>query len=73
MFSVCHLPRLAGQPLREESQRRGDDRREGGNNHEAQPPGAQPALVTLPEASLETRHHVQPEADANNMANERRV
>ncbi len=55
MFSVCHLPRLAGQPLREESQRRGDDRREGGNNHEAQPPGAQPALVTLPEASLETR------------------
>ena len=72
MSSVRHLPRLAGKPLREERQRRGDHRREGRNHHEAQPPCAQPTLVTLPEASLEAGDHVQPEADANNVASKRR-
>ena len=68
-FSVRRFP-VAGKPLREESQQRGDERREGGDHDEPEPPGAQPTLVTLPEITLKARHHVQPETHAANMRGE---
>ena len=65
VFSVRHFP-LARKSLWEESQHWGDDCREGGHDYEAEPPGPEPALVPLSEASLEARSDIQLETEAAN-------
>ena len=55
---------MAGEPLREECEERRGGGGHGRHDHEAEPPGAEPALLALREAAAEAGRGVHAETEA---------
>ena len=63
IFSVRQFP-LTRKPLGEESEHWRDECCERGHDHEAQPPGPEPALVPFTQAVPEAGDNIEPETEA---------